>query len=276
MPTPGLSLVGFMDQQEAINHLRSASIPADPSDAALTVEWQAAQTRLGTAPVIHAGNPHMRAIPAAHQGHITQITQMFGQVLQTMPGIEFRMVEIAPLLAFQFAVDVSRSDQLCAGIRHPPRIAEMLPICLPTVPAQENIQVSQQGQSMIFKSAGLNFRMLSQGPIGLNQFGIVVGVSLPLVHVVRFNGRCYLHNGFHRAYAIARAGARYMPCVFRDVPDYQTVGIRAGATFGLPLLESTNPPTVDHFVSGRAYDIAMRKMIRVLHVSWADHVMPDE
>ena len=59
MPSQGLSLVGFMDQPQAINHLRNDCMPADSSDAALIGEWQAAQGMLGAA-IQNAGNPDIQ------------------------------------------------------------------------------------------------------------------------------------------------------------------------------------------------------------------------
>ena len=42
MPSAGLSLVGFMEQQQAIGYLQSACMPANSSVAALQAEWGAA------------------------------------------------------------------------------------------------------------------------------------------------------------------------------------------------------------------------------------------
>src|ERR1700733_421811 len=111
MPSAGLSLVGFMDEQEALTHLRTACVPSDPSDAALKAAWQAAQAQLGP-PISNAGSPNVAAIPAAQAPHIVTLMQTpwAAQALQsTLQGSTFQMVEIDPLLAFQFTVDLDRS-----------------------------------------------------------------------------------------------------------------------------------------------------------------------
>src|SRR5258708_37310286 len=74
MPRPGLSLVGFLDQQAAIAHLRTACIPADPADAALVTVWQTATARLGP-PIAGAGQPDIQAIPLAHDQYRQQLIQ---------------------------------------------------------------------------------------------------------------------------------------------------------------------------------------------------------
>lgn len=129
----------------------------------------------------------------------------------------------------------------------------------------------------MIRGKNLNLRAAQTGMLNPNTLGLAFAFSLPFVHVVRLNGRCYLHNGFHRVYGAAMAGAQKVPCVFRDVPNAEAAGIRSdGATFDLALLESDNPPTLHHFASGQAYPTQLKLMSRVIHVSWSDYVVPEE
>jgi hypothetical protein len=68
MPEPGLSLFGFMEPQHALNYLRAACVPADPSDAALLAEWATAKGTLGAA-FSGAGHPDIQPIPLADQAY---------------------------------------------------------------------------------------------------------------------------------------------------------------------------------------------------------------
>jgi hypothetical protein len=238
MPSAGLSLVGFMDEQEALTHLRTACVPSDPSDAALKAVWQAAQAQLGPS-ISNAGNPNVAAIPAAQAPHIVTLMQTpwAAQALQsTLQGSTFQMVEIDPLLAFQFTVDLDRSKHHCKGLSNPPTPDELMALCLPTAIIPESMQVQPLPQSLLIKARCLNLKMLAQGFFpqqnGPTVAGVFVGLTLPLVHVVRLNGRCYLHNGFHRTVGAKLAGATHVPCIFRDVMDEAAAGIRAdGSTF---------------------------------------------
>jgi hypothetical protein len=73
MPTNGLSLVGFIaDQQQAVNHLKTACVPGGKSDPQLVVDWQAAQGNLGAA-FPNAGKPTFQAFPQAQQAHLQQV-----------------------------------------------------------------------------------------------------------------------------------------------------------------------------------------------------------
>lgn len=276
MPTPGKSLVGFLDQQAAINYLRTSCVPNGPDDdATLLAEWQTARGKLGP-PIPNAGQPDIQDIPATHAAYIGLLAAQpwLTPALNTAyAGATFKFIEIEPLLAFQFAVDDGRSNHHCAPFGNPPTLDQLLNTCLPLNPPSEPIQVAQTPQSMLITSRSLNFRALAQGFINGAFVGMHVGVALPLLHVVRMNGRCYLYNGFHRAYGARIAGATHVPCIFRDVPDAASAGINPPGTFDQNLLESADPPTLGHFTQGRAHDVNLRILTRALHVSWSDYVV---
>ena len=279
MPTPGKSLVGFMDQHAAIQYLRTSCVPTgSDDDATLMAEWHAARSKLG-APMPRCGNPDIQDIPSTHAAYIgLLVTQpwLAPALNSSFAGAQFRMVEIDQLLAFQFGIDDGRSNHHCQPFSNPPTLDQLLEACLPLSPPNEPIQISQAPQSMLITSRSLNFRALAQGFISGAFVGMQVGVALPLLHVVRMNGRCYLYNGFHRAYGARLAGATHVPCIFRDVPDAPSAGINPPGTFDQALLESGNPPTLGHYTQGRASDVNLRILTRTLHVSWADYVVSAE
>ncbi len=288
MPTRGLSLVGFMDQPSALNHLRNVCVPPDASDPALIAVWQGAQAKLGAA-IPNAGNPDIQDIPAAEQHHVTQMLQQpwVAMAMQgPLQGSVLKLIEIDPLLAFQFTVDVDRSDHHCGQFGQPPTVSELLHVCLPITPPPEQFMVSHHDQlahvqSAIIKSRSLNIRVTAQG-IFLDPNGVPVaagfqfGPALPLVQVVRFNGRCFLHNGFHRAVGARQRGATHIPCLLRDVNSFEAAGIKPVGTFQPADFALPSPPTVGHFTQGRATDVLLRAMTQIMHITWATHVVPDE
>jgi hypothetical protein len=284
MPTPGLSLVGFMDETQGIKHLRTDCIPPDPTDPAIRGEWQAAQARLG-APIAGAGLPLIDSIPPSHAAYILQVTQLpwvAPALAADLAGATFQMVEIDPLLAFQFTVDTDRGAHHCNGIGNPPTLDQMLEICLPLAIKPEPLQTQKQAQSFMVRCRSANFRMVRCGELNdqtgnIVGAGVLLGNALPFVHVVRYNGRCYLHNGYHRAVGLRAAGADRLPCMFRDVPTAEAAGIRTdGLTFSEAVLTGANPPTVAHFTGGRAHEVKLRAHARVIHVSWAEYLAYEE
>lgn len=275
MPTPGLTLLGFMSQDQAINYLRYACQVEDASDEALVAEWNAARAAISAGPE-NAGNPLIRDIPTDQLGHIESIKT--GPWQASISGDwDFKMVEISQLIAFQFSILTEKTNGHCADFTNPPSISQLLDVCLPLVPESENLSVSHLPQSIMLRGKNLNLRTVQSGMLGPNILGVNFGFSVPFVHVVRLNGRCYLHNGFHRVFGAALAGAREVPCVFRDVLDAEAAGIRSDqTTFGLDLLESENPPTMHHFITDQAHPVQLKVMSRVINVSWSDYVVPDD
>ena len=151
-------------------------------------------------------------------------------VLAQSPGADFALVEIDPLLAYQFHVLTDHSARQCDALKREPTTADLLPICLPSAVPQEEIRISQQGHRVFWPRRSLNVRLLEQGWFQTeNKVGIVFGVGLPLVHVVRCNGKCYLCNGFHRAVGSRQRGATHIPCLIRDVATHAEAGVQQTA-----------------------------------------------
>lgn len=277
MPTPGLSLFGFMTAQHALMYLRNSCDVGSQTDAQLLALWNTSRQNIIGGPP-NAGNPQITAIPQAQNGHIQSLmTGPWQATLNQNPTWDFKLVEIAPLLAFQFSILRHKTNGHCQHLPKQPALSDLIDICLPLAPSNENLSVSHLPQSILIRGRNLNLQAIETGMIGPNALGLTFGFSVPFVHVVRFNGNCYLHNGFHRVYGAALAGATEVPCVFRDVTDPISAGIRAdGATFDQALLESPDPPTMHHFVSGQATQIDLKLMSRVINVSWSDYVVPDE
>jgi hypothetical protein len=238
----------------------------------------------------------MASIPLTDP-HIQQLLQIPWAASYLNPqlsqGGSFQMIEIEPLLAYQFAIDVTRSKNRAGNLSKPPSRDELMNVCLPLSHPNDGIHISGQGlerhQSIIIKSRSLNLSVTAEGALTIpipgatpgtppiqDIFGIQFAWSLPFVHVTRFNGRCYLHNGYHRALQIRKAGASEMPCFFRDVPMPEAAGVQPPGTFDLRLMESANPPTIAHYARGRAARVKLRASMRVIQISWSQHTMYDE
>ena len=282
MAHAGLSLVGFMDEAGAVEHLRKACVPAPTADdAALRADWQAARAKLG-APVPNAGHPNLQSIPPANMGYINALLQLpwvaaANQGPAAVTQANFQLVEIDPLLAFQFSVDLVRSDNHCNAVAHPPTMQQLLAICFPTAPPNEGYGWQRLGQSAMIKAKTLNLRVYDQGIINGQVLGLIFGPALQFTQVTRFNNRLYLFNGFHRAIGLRRAGATHMPCVVRDVATVVEAGVKGGKeTLPEALMVSADPPTLAHLTRGSAFDVQIREVSRILHVSWAEYLWPEE
>lgn len=278
MSSDGLSLVGFLSRQDhALNFLRGSCVPDDPSDQALGQVWQSATANLGPS-FSNAGKPDILSIPAHMQSKIASVMSLpqVANWLTNNPGTTFRLIEIDPLLAFQLSINKDRSGHHCGSLAKPPAESGLYDLALPTNHDTDGIQIDSRAQSVILRSKNLNLGVVKTG-LSPGFMGMHFDFSLSLVHVVRLNGRCYLHNGFHRAFGARMAGAIHIPCLFRDVPDPESAGIKSdGSTLDLAVLESPAPPTLGHYTRGNALPVKLRAVSRVLHVSWAEYILPDE
>jgi hypothetical protein len=280
MASAGLSLVGFMDRDSAIRHLRNDCIFSDPSNDSLVHHWTNAKEKLGP-PMPKAGKPEVLDIPAEHNGYLNDLkqTEWVAKILDKLPGYSFKLIEIDPLLAYQVAINQVRADHHCNPLPSPAKIADALPVCLPLKVPDEKIEAIPSGtrNSLLVRTKCLGFQIKRAGQLdhGLC-FGIEVNLTPPLLHVVEYKGRLYLHNGFHRALGMKKRGFTHVPCVFRHVDDSVSVGISDGATLPLKVLETQSPPTVGHFTLGKAYDVQLKSYSRVFSVTWNEHLVSND
>ena len=277
----GLSLLGFMSEPLALTYLKERCDMPDGSETALRQHWMAAKGRLGTA-MERAGRPEIGAIPSGHEEYLKGVRQSprFAITLENMPH-DFALVEIAPLLSFQFHVERERAGRLRPLLDHQD-VAALLKFTLPL--ELEPIQYRQWAQpsGVLITAANLNLRLMLGGVLGvpdqaMQMAGPLFGANSPLTQVVRFRERCYLKNGYHRAHLLLEAGITQMPCLLLDATEYARVGAQGGnATFDRELLESNNPPTCGHLTRERGYRVRLRSMRRVISVTWAEHTVADE
>lgn len=288
MPTSGKSLVGFMSQEDGVRYLRQAChFEGDNSDARLCHEWQTANRRIG-APMGKMGVPEIKEIPGEHRQYIDELQNqpwLVKELEETLDNACFKLVEIDPLLAMQFAVDTDRASFLTSRLNGNATLDALLQTCLPKERPEEKVDFvrSNHRRSMLIVSKNLSLKIRNEGAIKTETLAgtaLHVGIELmfpvPLVHVVRLNGKCYLHNGFHRAYGVRMAGATHIPAIVRDVQTSADVGIARGETFDFDTLQSANPPTVGHFTKDRAHDVRLKSLRKVLQVNWSEYMLDED
>lgn len=279
MPVDAVSLYGFMAESEAISYLEDACIlerDADPSRL-----WSDARAKLGRA-TPRAGLPEIRPIPTNYKARLDALRaepwfqQFFGGT-----AWDFALVEIGPLIAPQVQVTVEHSDAHCAAVGSPPSMGQLLALCLPRDRKPPDIRIDLRENGLVVSSPDLNVsaqeplwaELPSGGPLaGAVLTGPVLGTRVPTVQVGKFNGRYYLRNGYHRLYCSARKGATHAPCA---VIEFETLGHAIGgmSAFGSDLLESDDPPTLSHFIEGRASDVQVYRVHREIMVTWTESTL---
>jgi len=253
------------------------SVWPEPSSPPSDDESSTLLPKLGT-PYANAGNPEILEMPARIKAHLARIQKQdrFSDAIRDIDW-SFQCVEIDPLLAFQIHIGGARStflgDDLPDGCSPKHLVAKCLPqhqeaIRPKTVEARGAFSGSY---SLEAPTRNLQFRDTGLFETGVQDqyvMGALVGVASPFVQVMRFEGRCYLTNGYHRALAASKKGATHIPCIFGDTKAFRRTG--AGQEGSLPreLFESDNAPTVGHYTGQRATALQLKRFATKIEVTW--------
>lgn len=279
MPEEALSLLGFLDHETALRHLKYDCILDDASETHMTEIWETAQAHIGQ-PIASAGHPGILDFPEEFRSHIAQHVEPLARrtgmhdALGLSPP-RYCLLEIAPLLAHQLNIRLPASDAHDGTINPTTSLTSLIDTCFPTSASKLPIETYVQGNSLVLKSSNLNLHLEPQWSAG-GVASISIVRSQQFVTAVEMAGRCYLLDGYHRAYRLALSGITHIPCALRQSTRDDIHDQTLHRYFSKALFDSDHAPALGHFVTGRATRVKLRKMSRVLHVSWAEWVFPDE
>lgn len=276
MPVPGIALVGCMALDVGVHYLATECVPSSLDQTALEAEWAAAVALLQE-PLPNVGAPEVLDVPDAHKDYVDALkaSEQWQPLFEANPHWDVKLVEAGPLLAYQFQVLDSHADNHGDGLGEPPTLDQLFTTCLPMMPVSENFTWTRYGNSVLVETRALNLRpdlLPVEGQPGAFIFRI--GAALPFVHVVRFEGKYFLHNGYHRTCAALRKGATHVPCVIRDVGSPQEIGLGPG-TFSLEAFLTDNPPCMHQFATGQAYPVQLVVKTRTVQLNVSDWVTPE-
>lgn len=274
MPISGLSLVGFLTEKQALNYFQTACYFSGTVD--LSAEYDRAAKRIVSAE--RPGRPVMKDIPQQFQERLEEVTRhpRFQLTVNNHP-YAFKLVEIAPLLAFQQHVKspqpVKKGTQTA--------LDALINECLPREqPDAVTIKVVSP-RSMTFVAPDFNFKILGNiSQIDTNQklhvISYLLGMSSPLMYVGVFGERAVLLNGYHRATKWLKAGQQELPCLVVYFTDAEMEdSINPIGAFSTQLLCGDAPPTVGHFMTA-AHPVQLRRYRRVVRLSWDEELLPEE
>jgi hypothetical protein len=210
-----------------------------------------------------------------------RLSEGFEELAESFGHLEFALVELGPLLAFQPHIETARAESLCktfAGDVHSP--ADLAEVCLPTASEPFEPQVARSDGSVIIHSESLNLRVVRSGIFELDSgthdvvAGVYLGMGCPLLHVARFEGRYFLRNGFHRVYGLQKLGVTHMPCIVVPAKYFEETGaLGGGMTFERDVLLGDFAPTCAHITDERALSVRLRKTSRIITATWAESLL---
>jgi hypothetical protein len=271
-------LLGQPSLQAYIDFVEDMTIDGSTTCSKLVEEWRTANDYYGdlesqskkedVSPEIRDLLPVMRPLAAK-----LQADPRFTRSFNTLP-CRFGMVELRKVMVGQTHIDLDHAARLKKGIAKKPSPEELFAFCQRSDTKPVPINVRRVGsRKYLFWSKSNDLRFLdptlidpmSVGNLALEGrvssfLGLPVGFGSNLLNVIESDGRLLLHNGHHRAYALADLGITHAPCLIRSVSRTDELRLIAGqsavdnASF---YFRAARPPILDDFFNPK-----IRKILR--------------
>lgn len=239
-------LAAFMSQQEAMGFAMSFAV----NGQAFMNEW----TKRNAARSLVARGytaPRVEQLPSKAKAHVAKVTAhpAYASFYQ---NVEFKMVELGKLLAFQHWMDTDVSDGVHgAGITGQPTDDELFEKCLPSniVPAAHTLWLPTGAANQFSVMVYSHNNTLSFKP-GLDQVNgliqVLVHANANLMMVREFGGRYVLANGYHRAWWLRSCGVEMVPVAVSHVGAAHELA--QPGSIQADVMLSDQPAIVDHFL----------------------------
>jgi hypothetical protein len=260
-------LLPWFDEPTAVRLLAGPQ-PATAAASAAARKWQLAREKLRSRN-IGAFSTATQTVPrqlAARAHDFLGSTQLTAQ--PDFRGAEVRLVELASLLTFQARISTEGG-----GARFLPgydgSLESIFTICLPVTAAPDPVQVAMEGHRATISSDNPN---LLFGGFQLNGAALVAGFGFrpPWLQVVEYRGRLFVRNGYHRAWSLLHAGARYAFAVTLKAGSLAELGAAEEGYVDEAHLLSNAPPMLYDFEDPDLYathaEPAYRRVIRITAV----------
>lgn len=273
---PARALVGWLGDQEAVQALLGRGpVPSDelsPLQQTVTSCRSAVERRAPYRvedPLVPGDKEYLESIAAR-----TEVKASFA-------GLEWRpaFVDLSRVLSFQKIIHTDGlEERLVGAVESQERLNELcIPMAQPSPPL--GAFTDADGKGFTISSFNPNLRIAGGQladakfnpapglpPVKMQAVTLLVYMGTSYLQVVRYKGRCFIRDGYHRAAGLVRLGANNVPCIFIEAERYDQVGAAAGA-FSYEILFGDRPPKLldfwDEEVSKSIKQVSVRKVIRV-------------
>src|SRR5260370_6697528 len=286
----GRALFGFMNEQDAANFLSGMCVIQDQDEfESYKKKWAPAAESASQLKLRVLSPVNQRELPQSHSEYLKQLTASAGfrQVFGT--NFAVREVELARVIAFQRHIDTEYAEELANKMASDDK--SVLECCLPLAFKQElQISFDQTVPGVTFSSVSPKLQLGGLQIIGVGGPEVTIGghrvqqvgvmfliVTQPnCVHVVRYESRYFLKNGYHRAYAALLSNRSNIPAVVSRAQDFLTVGALNPTFFSRELLLSAAPPLLCDFLNEKiAVDVTLKPMRKILRPRVDEFLAPN-
>lgn len=149
---------------------------------------------------------------------------------------ELAVVDLNKIIAFQKSVKIhGLNERVAYATTNEKSLLDLcVPLDDPELPSVHYVDLD--GKAFTISSPNPNFRILDariedvdksaapgMPPFKTKAISMLVGTVPSYLHVVEFEGRYYLRDGYHRAVGLLRANINEVPCVLARVQDSKLI-----------------------------------------------------
>jgi len=220
---PARALIGWMATADALRLLNGNTADRPPADEQRRAV-EAAQRRVAEREAVATATESTSDRPAELEGYITVLRADSAAAQMFASGWDVAMVDLSKVIAFQPQVFTDSAADRMSGIDGS-SVDDIARVTLPVQPpASLPIQFDAARKCWHVVSCNPNLQAVApwEGPVPTPQglvtlIGFVLSIPTSFVQVAEFDGRHYLRDGYHRAYALISAGVTMVPAFVRRI-----------------------------------------------------------
>lgn len=278
------ALIGYMPQEEALQLLTGAELPA-PRDEAAIRTWRTAVQAVEQRPEYASQDPRL-TIPGPLQSLLDEFKAR-PDVALAMESLDWSVgfVDISRgVLSYQRVVVTEESeDRVLAA--SPTDLQALMDICLPA-PQTTQLQVAFDASQNAFTAGSFNPN-LRVGGYGVADrtfpgiehpqrvFGFQLSFGASFVQVAAYRDRWMVRDGYHRIWGLLKKGISQIPSVIVTCKRFEDTGAGRSGFFGYELLYGRRPPLVTDFASERvSAEVRIPAVMKVVRIRAEEFAVP--
>jgi hypothetical protein len=246
-------LLGFYCDQEARQFLQGKGFEQNQFDEIMK-RWAAAKTLIESLPPL-SHEPEVR--PILEPEALLEIGKVMDRpdCKQMFPDGTWSvsLLQLSGIIPFQPNVDLAYASSLVEESFDSADLLSAVKLCFPYgKPSTLAVSVDQPQKAITVSGINPALQVVgfhcgqqdAQGPFVVSLY---ISAGPNLVQATRYRGRCFLTNGYHRAYRLMRCGFTHIPCLIRNANNIAETGALGPGFFPESLLMSPRPPLFTDF-----------------------------
>lgn len=267
---PARALIGWMSRDQAILTLAGREVGS--FDPRLGIRADTARAHVMGRPAGIKQDDALSLAPAEVANYAKDLLQQPVMAPFLKEGWSVRLVNLRKIAAIQPLI---YSDGWNTKIQFTgnPSVLELAQITLPP-PGNSDlpVQFDNARNAWILSSPNPNLRVLGNAH-GQGLLGFGVGCPPSVMQVAKLGHRLVLRDGYNRAYALLRRGIEVVPCLFREFPEQQDLGVSSGMLAPSVYLGYRPPTLADYLDDDVAAEVTTRSVRKIIIIQALETVV---